>query len=112
MNQDAANTTPIPRGKQLQRRRGVRGKLAERLGLELRKCRVRQDLSPATVAERAGTTPKRLAEIEEGETRTAIGTIERIAETMDLDWSTVFVPLNDAGEADSSKGEGEVSGGA
>ncbi len=113
MNEDAANTVEKrQRAPRLRGRPRVRGKLAERLGQELQRSRVRQGLDVSAAAELAQTTPKRLGEIEEGATAATISTIERIAESVKLDWSTVFIPFTHADAITSSNDENGESRGA
>lgn len=112
MNEDAANTgEKRQKAPRLRGRPRVRGKLAERLGQELQRSRVKQGLDLSAAAELAQTTTRRLGQIEDGAVTATISTIERIAESVKLDWSTVFVPFADADASTSSKdGNGESRG--
>jgi transcriptional regulator with XRE-family HTH domain len=109
MNDDAANTVETrQKAPRLRGRPRVRGKLAERLGQELQRSRVKQGLDVSAAAELAQTTTKRLGEIEEGAVTATISTIERIAESVKLDWATVFVPFTNADA--SALSEDEIGG--
>jgi transcriptional regulator with XRE-family HTH domain len=108
MNEDSTATTQKPRKKRLRGRPRVPGKLAVRLGKELHRSRVRLGFDLSEVAKRAETTPKRLAEIEDGAATATISTIERIAEKVELDWSSIFVPFTGASDVPSSTTESEA----
>jgi transcriptional regulator with XRE-family HTH domain len=106
MSEDAANTVEQRRKRpRLRGRPRVLGKLAERLGQELQRSRVKQGLDLSAAAKLAQTTTKRLGEIEEGAVTATISTIEIIAESVKLDWSTVFVPFIGADASASSEDE-------
>src|SRR5689334_11529597 len=69
MNENAANTVAKrQKAPRLRGRSRVGGKLAERLGQELQRSRLKQGLDLTAAAELAQTTAKRLGEIEEGAT--------------------------------------------
>jgi transcriptional regulator with XRE-family HTH domain len=112
MNENVANTgEKRQKAPRLRGRSRVRGKLAQRLGQELQRSRLKQGLDLAATAELAQTTAKRLGEIEDGALTATISTIERIAESVKLDWSTVFVPFVAVDASASSESEiGESRG--
>jgi transcriptional regulator with XRE-family HTH domain len=113
MNEEAANNTGKPRRTVRPRGRPKgRGVLAKWLGRELQKSRLKEGLDLLTAAELAEMTSMRLAEIEQGATTVTISTIERIAEKVKLDWSTVLVTPTEADESGSSTNESEAGHGA
>ncbi len=112
MDTDATLPAQTPRKARLRGRPRVRGKLAERVGQELQRSRIKRGLDLSSAAELAEVSSKRLAEIEEGAVTTTISTVERIAEKVGLDWSTVFVARPDAEDADSSATQSEAGHGA
>ncbi len=112
MDTDATLPAQTPRKARLRGRPRVRGKLAERVGQELQRSRIKRGLDLSAGAGVAEVSTKRLAEIEEGAVTTTISTVERIAEKVGLDWSTVFVARPDAEDADSSATQSEAGHGA